>query len=101
MADTSFMIGATRWPGISKLIEEAGEVVQVCGKLLATQGETQHWDGPPLDERLADELGDLLAAIYFVREHCPVSADAIEQRALDKLRLFEKWHSEQLAKDGA
>lgn len=27
-----FAIGDKEWPGISKLIEEAGEVLQICGK---------------------------------------------------------------------
>lgn len=47
---TKFAIGAQEWPGISKLIEEAGEVQQVCGKLLATYGETKHWDKSDLKE---------------------------------------------------
>lgn len=29
-----FSIGSKRWPGISKLIEECGEVLQIAGKLM-------------------------------------------------------------------
>lgn len=61
-----FAIGDERWPGISKLVEESGEVLQVCGKLVWTHGDVTHFDGSNLKSRLETELGDLLAAIAFV-----------------------------------
>ena len=54
-----FAIGALVWPGISKLLEEAGEVVQVGGKLLGTDGAEGHWDGSNLRTRLEDEIAEL------------------------------------------
>ena len=54
-----FSIGSDVWSGISKLIEEAGEVTQVCGKLIAIAGASEHWDGTDLRERLEDEIADL------------------------------------------
>lgn len=91
---TKFAIGAQRWAGLSKVIEECGEVVQVAGKLLATYGETRHWEGPDLAQRLQDELGDLSAAVIFLVEHSPeLNGDIISARAQYKLDLFEMWHT--------
>lgn len=90
-----YSIGSDTWPGISKLIEECGEVVQVCGKILGTGGKVEHWDGTKLDERLASELGDLLAALRFVALRCGLDRRAVEHRAAEKQALFQRWHEEQ------
>ena len=87
-----FSIGSDFWPGISKLIEECGEVVQVCGKLLGSGGDTSHWDGTNLRDRLSSELGDLTAAITFVTDQCGLSSEEIWQRTRAKLDLFYGWH---------
>jgi NTP pyrophosphatase (non-canonical NTP hydrolase) len=94
---TMFAIGADKWAGISKLNEEAGEVIQVIGKLMATYGVTAHWEGTDLAERLEDEMGDVLAAIDFVLMHnqSPLSAKKVMERRAEKLALFNKWHDEQ------
>ncbi len=89
-----FAIGAKSWPGLSKLSEEAGEVVQVVGKLMGTGGEIAHWDGTNLRGRLVDEMGDLLAAIRYVAKHHGFE-QAVEIRARGKLATFERWHEEQ------
>lgn len=65
-----FAIGDEEWPGISKLAEEAGEVLQVIGKLMGTRGQTKHWNVPDLKKALEDEIADLDAAIAFVKVHC-------------------------------
>ena len=90
-----FSIGSDVWPGISKLIEEAGEVTQVCGKLIAIAGESEHWDGTNLRERLENELADLTAAIEFVVGRNRLDATRMNARATEKLRLFMKWDKEQ------
>lgn len=88
-----FAIGAERWAGISKLVEEAGEVVQVCGKLFATYGEIAHWEGSDLRTRLEEEIGDVLAAVEFVIEKNPIlSREKIQVRRAEKLALFRTWH---------
>jgi len=98
---TMFAIGASCWPGISKLLEEAGEVVQICGKLMATYGEREHWGEGDLVPRLQEELGDLAAALVFVSKHCPdLDRKAIEERHLEKLEIFERWHREQDGRAG-
>ena len=98
MSRDLFMIGAARWPGVSKLIEEAGEVLQVCGKLVGTGGEGKHWDGSDLKTRLEEELADLLAAIFFVVEHCGLDSDRIDARVHTKTNTFRHWHTESPSK---
>lgn len=95
-----FAIGDRDWPGISKLVEESGEVLQVCGKLIATAGEVAYYDGSNLRDDLQDELGDQLAAIEFVIQKCGLDYQRIQARAATKLRKFREWHREQLARGG-
>jgi NTP pyrophosphatase (non-canonical NTP hydrolase) len=99
-----FEIGSDQWPGISKLVEECGEVLQICGKLMGTKGEVTHWDmnrtSAPnstenLKERLTMEMGDLFAALRFVGKHCGIDERAVEQRMNRKLARFEEWHQQQ------
>jgi hypothetical protein len=94
-APHDFAIGGTVWPGTSKLIEEIGEVAQVLGKLIATGGDIDHWDGAgPLNRRLIDELGDVLGAIAFFEavNFTPTERIDIHARAEEKRLLFEGWH---------
>ena len=88
-----FSIGSNVWPGISKLIEECGETVQVCGKLLGSRGQVAHWDGSDLKERLEEEIADLLAAIDFVSIRCGLNSAAIIDRRVRKKVLFDQWHA--------
>lgn len=91
-----FAIGDREWPGLSKLVEETGEVAQVVGKLMGTRGDTQHYSGLDLRTALENELGDLLAAIKFVGSHCEaLSANAIHSRAEEKYAQFVTWHLEE------
>jgi NTP pyrophosphatase (non-canonical NTP hydrolase) len=92
MAHGDFAIGSRTWPGLSKLIEELGEVAQVAGKLIATGGEPGHWDGTNLRTRIEDELADLEAAITFVLEHNDLDAGRVAERRAAKLRQFRDWH---------
>lgn len=87
-----YSIGSNHWTGISKLIEEAGEVSQVCGKILGTGGVVEHWDGTNLKTRLEEELADLTAAIAFVVARNNLDFLAVQQRASKKLTTFGEWH---------
>ena len=87
-----FAIGDREWTGVSKLVEEAGEVVQVLGKLIGSRGIEEHWDGSNLRQRLHEELADLLAAIEFVIERNALSRTFIEARKEHKLNTFRDWH---------
>jgi hypothetical protein len=91
-------IGARDLPGVGKLAEEAGEISQVVGKLIATDGQPEHWDGSDLHSRLVDEAGDMLAAIRYFGWANEVSAD-VERRAAIKFALFQQWHHAETAKD--
>lgn len=92
-----FAIGDTKWPGVSKIIEEIGElqevlgkVQQTFGKLMGSRGSFQHWSGD-LSDALHDELGDVIGAARFVIKWCGLDADRIERRARAKFVLFERW----------
>lgn len=91
-----FMIGGTVWPGLSKLIEECGEVLQVSGKLMGSAGNTAHWSGD-LDKKLIEELGDLKAAITFFMEANAICSSSVACRHRDKLIQFWEWHRNGLA----
>jgi len=88
---SNFAIGSKVYPGLGKLVEEAGEVLQVIGKLMGTYGAEQHWDGTNLRTRLEEELADLMAANLFVTE---VNKLSVSDRLIKKLDLFRKWHKE-------
>lgn len=93
----TFAIGDRDLPGISKVTEEAGELLQVVGKLMATHGMAEHWDGTDLRARLVEELGDLSAAIHFVVKKALTDDEARALMARFRLKFaqFEKWHQEQ------
>lgn len=89
-----FAIGSNVWPGLAKLNEECCEVGQVIGKLMATGGAAEHWDGSNLHVRLEEEIADVMAATNFVVERNGLSHSAIIARVQAKLALFDKWHCE-------
>lgn len=95
MSAGPYSIGSDNWPGLSKLIEECGEVLQIAGKLIATSGELKHWDGSNLADRLVEELGDLSAAIEFVVDTNDIEWSAVSSRWRSKLATFHQWHREQ------
>jgi NTP pyrophosphatase (non-canonical NTP hydrolase) len=92
-----FSIGSQVWPGTSKIMEEASELITVLSKLQATNGELAYWEGDPLDIRMEDEIADVLAAIEFFLQENGDELDLRRMRARtsDKLKLFRKWHLEQ------
>lgn len=87
-----YSIGSDHCPGLSKLNEEAAEVIQVIGKAMGVGGLIEHWEGTHLRERLEDELGDLQAAISFVTSHNSLDRERIYKRVVAKLLQFEEWH---------
>ena len=97
MSPGPYSIGSSHWPGLSKVIEECGELMQVAGKLLGTGGKAEHWDGSDLRVRLVEEVGDLRAALDYFTRHNMTEAEglALEARTAAKVQLFEKWHREQ------
>jgi NTP pyrophosphatase (non-canonical NTP hydrolase) len=94
-----YSIGSDIWPGLAKLAEECGEVVQVIGKLIALGGADpndfyRHWDGSNPVQRLIEEMGDVRAAMIFVCEQNGLSKALVHERADVKLALFRQWQSE-------
>ena len=85
--------------GLAKLSEETGELLQVAGKMLQypalqTAVNITHPDGTHLRLRAIEEMGDVLAAIDFVRAKLQLDTIAIQSRREAKLALFNKWDSE-------
>lgn len=95
MSAPAFALGSTCWPGLAKLAEEAGEVGQVCGKLIAVGGAPTHHDGTDLVGALHDELGDLLAAVEFMAEQGLIREEVLLRRAETKLARLRGWHAAQ------
>lgn len=89
-----FSIGSDCWPGLAKVVEECGELMQVLGKLIATNGETVHYDGSDLRERVMEELADLDAAMIFFTVYNGLDHLGMEKRSEQKLDLFTQWHTE-------
>jgi NTP pyrophosphatase (non-canonical NTP hydrolase) len=91
----AFAFGDDIWPGMAKLNEECGEVIQVIGKFMMTHGNAAHWDGD-LRKKLVEELGDLLAAIGFVAKYGLTEDEerAIQSRVDLKWIKFEAWHED-------
>jgi hypothetical protein len=92
-----FAFGDKEWPGVAKLNEESGELVQVIGKLMMTHGERAYWEGIDLRRRLIEEMADQAAAIDFVQDHVLTDEETVEfiDRMKRKRALFEQWHAEQ------
>jgi NTP pyrophosphatase (non-canonical NTP hydrolase) len=88
-----YEIGSEVWPGLAKLAEEAGEVVQVAAKIIGASGRDRYYDGTDLRRRLIEECGDLTAAIAFFTETNDLGR-AVDKRAAEKLTLLRRWHAE-------
>lgn len=94
--ENQYAIGGDKWPGLAKLIEECGEVIQVAGKLMGSDGDIRHWDGTNLEEKFVEELGDLIAATWFFieRNFNDDTEAAIVQRSILKGALYNKWQDD-------
>ena len=90
-----YCIGSDEWNGLSKLIEELGELQQVCGKLIGSGGDTNHWSGD-LNEKFIEEIGDVQAAMnFFVDKNFGMFTKvAIARQAAEKYILFKQWDEE-------
>lgn len=82
---------------MTKLLEEMGELTQVIAKLMATGGDTDHWDGKgDLRDRLEEEMGDVLATLFFTMDINPeIRSHVVKQRADTKEQRFRRWHVQQ------
>jgi len=89
--------------GISKLVEECGELqieigqlVQILGKKLARMDSDEHWDPAigSLSEAIAKEMGDVIGAMAFVSRKLKLDQGAIADRGHQKLAVFLQWEAD-------
>lgn len=79
------------WPGLSKVIEESGEVLQICGKIMAIRGGDTYYNGEDLRVELENEVSDLLASLtYLIREN-DLDKARINRRVQMKLAKYQNW----------
>lgn len=87
-------IGSDTWPGVAKAVEEAGELGQVLGKIVAfpflKEGEL-HPDGRSLVHRLEDEIGDVQAILEYIIVMNGLNTASIVNRRNAKLDRFKAW----------
>lgn len=90
-----YCIGSNEWNGLSKLIEELGELQQVCGKLIGSEGNLDHWSGD-LKAKFIEEIGDVQAAMDFFVDMNFDMQDCvnISRQGAEKYMRFKKWDKE-------
>ena len=90
-----YCIGSNEWNGLSKLIEELGELQQVCGKLVGSQGSEDHWSGK-LRAKFIEEIGDVQASINFFIDKNLTMQDKVDiaKQCAEKYTKFKKWDKE-------
>lgn len=77
--------------GLTKLIEECGELAQVAAWEAYFNTDT-HPDGKcSMKRRLEEEMADVMAACVFVAEKFGLDSEFLEARAQKKLALFKSW----------
>jgi NTP pyrophosphatase (non-canonical NTP hydrolase) len=83
-------IAGDRWQGMAKVMEEAGELIQVMAKI---QGRGGHLDETPLMDKLIEEMGDLYAALSFfeAQNFTKRQSQAVDFRAIQKANKFADW----------
>jgi NTP pyrophosphatase (non-canonical NTP hydrolase) len=89
-----YSFGNPLLPGLAKLMEECGELVQILAKKMAYPLEP-HPDGQDTDARIVEEMGDVLAGITFYGSLnlTKEQQDAVEARRDKKVELFRSWHA--------
>ncbi|MBW4469189.1 MAG: hypothetical protein KME45_02890 [Stenomitos rutilans HA7619-LM2] len=81
--------------GLTKMMEECGELIQIAAKKSAYYNTDQHPDGKgSLLQRLQDEAADVMAAILFVVETHDLDEKAIWLRVDGKLNQYHEWQHE-------
>lgn len=87
-----YNFGSPVWPGLAKVIEECGEVLQIAGQIVAFPAGN-HPSGVDIVARMNNEIADLAAAIQFlVAENGTIDTTGFVLRRDAKLRLFQGWH---------
>lgn len=85
------VLPSVRWHGIAKVNEEAGELLQIIGKMMAFP-TGDHPDGNgDLADRLTDEMADLYAAMDEFRRRNSLDEQRLSRRRAAKQALFKTW----------
>lgn len=80
--------------GLTKLIEECGELVQILAKKTAyPTGKYPTRKFKDINARIVEEMGDVLAAMEFVVDKFELPGDEIEERMNTKLKKYKEWDS--------
>ena len=92
----NYGIGSTCWPGLAKVLEESGELGQVLGKIMGSDGRTEYWDGTDLRVGLCEEIADLEAALLFFKDKnlTQEERDEVRSRTFRKFEQFLHWHQD-------
>lgn len=78
--------------GLTKLTEECGELIQAASKAMAYPLDVEHPDGKgDLAVRIAEEMGDVQAAIIFTANKLGLDKNRILDQTKMKLRIFNQW----------
>ena len=73
--------------GLAKVIEECGELIQVCAKRIrANKFETDC--AKDLDKMIEEEIADVLAATDFLIGHLKLDKEKIKSRSTSKLKTY-------------
>lgn len=81
--------------GLTKLVEECGELTQIAAKKIAYPDTNLHPDGAGnMLRRLEEEIADVVAACGFVVEKMGLNSRRIGLRSQNKLTLFRSWDGE-------
>lgn len=80
--------------GLTKVIEECSELIQICAKKSAFMDEDFHPDGQFMRGEIEREIADVLASIEFVAETWNLNREVINARMRMKLRRYNDWNRE-------
>jgi NTP pyrophosphatase (non-canonical NTP hydrolase) len=66
-------------------MEECGELVQACSKVIRTKGRAKY------RRNLRDEIGDVMCMIEILKMSGMVTEEQIQERMREKTKKLEKW----------
>lgn len=81
--------------GLTKAIEEMGELIQVLAKKQAYLDTDIHPDGLSLRTRMEEEIADVRASLLFIEEKFDLDTSFIDNREIKKLRTYRIWDADE------